>query len=762
VLPAQPTPLVDREQELAAGLAQLRGGDVRLLTLVGPGGSGKTRLALALGEELCAEVPAGVFFVDLSHAVDPHQVPLQVAATLRLRDAPGQSAHQTIARAIGSRRALLILDNLEQVVGAGAEVARLLADTPALQVIATSRQPLRLRWEHLLPVPPLPLPAQDAQSSAAALLECPSTRLFVERARAANPNLALTDAAAHQVAEICRRLDGLPLAIEIAAARARVLGPAALLAHVAGGLDLASTGPADLPDRQRSLRSTIQWSYRLLAPDEQRAFRRLAAFRGGCEVAGAAAVLGDRVDRGRALELLTSLAEKNLLVADAGAPEPRFTMLETLREYAYERLREEDDEADALARHAAFVAALADQARQGLLGGKQSVWLDRLDREQANVRAALRWALDRADAGVGLRIAAGLWRFWELRGRLREGRETLAALLAMPGAQAEIDQRVLALYAAAHLALLEAEYDVAGALYRDCITAARHAGDRASRAAALNGLGVVATCRGAFVEACEHLGQAVALNRASDDRLALATNLNNLGRVALYQGEHAQARRFQEDSLAIRRETGDLWGQGLTLGDLAEAVLDLGDPASARRLQMESLAIWRSLGSTWGVAYVLEGLVGVELAEGRPRDAVRAAGAAAALREALGEPTAPVRKARLDAQLAAARGVLGSTAFERALAEGRALDVDQAVAQATSPPRPATAAPPEPSADDPLSPREREVARLVARGLTNRQVADELVISERTVDVHVARILAKLGFSARAQIAAWVARREPL
>ncbi len=741
----------------------LRGGDVRLLTLVGPGGSGKTRLAVALGEELRAEVPAGVFFVDLSHAVDPHQVPRQVAATLRLRDAPGQPVHQTIIRAIGSHRVLLILDNLEQVVEAGAEVARLLAGTPALQVIATSRRPLRLRWEHLLPVQPLPLPAHDAPVSAGALLDCPSTRLFVERARAANPNLALTDAVAPHVAEICRRLDGLPLAIEIAAARARVLGPAALLAHVAGGLDLASAGPADLPGRQRSLRSTLQWSYQLLAPDEQRAFRRLAVFRGGCDIAGAAAVLGDGVDRGRTFELLTSLAEKSLLVVDAGAPEPRFTMLETLREYADERLVEEDDRSAALARHAAFVAALAEQARQGLLGGAQSAWLERLDREQANVRAALRWALDRADACIGLRIAAGLWRFWELRGRLREGRETLAALLAMPGARAELDQRVLALYAAAHLAFLEADYDAAGALYRDCITAARHAGDRASRAAALNGLGVVATCRGAFAEAREHLGEAIGLNRASDDRLALATNLNNLGRVALYEGDYAQARRLQEDSLAIRRETGDLWGQGMTLSDLAEAVLELGDPSGARRLQLESLAIWRSLGSTWGVAYVLEGLVGVELAEGRPREAVRAAGAAAALREALGEPTAPVRKARLDAQLAAARTALGGTAFEQALAEGRAMDVEQAIAQAASPPRPAAPAPSAgSSADDPLSPREREVARLVARGLTNRQVADELVISERTVDVHVARILAKLGFSTRAQVAAWVARREPL
>ena len=773
-LPAQPTRLIDREQERADALALFEDG-ARLVTFVGPGGAGKTRLGVAVAEAMGPSLAGGAFFVDLAHVVDPARVLTRIADALGLRDLPGEATFDLLTAAIGEQRLLLLLDNLEQVLAAAPDVARLLTACPGLLVLATSRQPLRLRWERVLRVPPLAVPDGAGAATPEQLVGYPAVALFFERARALDPALALTAETAGAAAEICRRLDGLPLAIEIAAARADVLPPPAILRRVGDALEIGADGPADLPERQRSLRSTVAWSYDLLAPDDQRLFRRLAVFPAGCTAPTAAEVLlpseapeepspqpspRGRGGEGDLLPHLAALADRSLLVRTAEPDgEPRFRMLDTIRAYAAERLAESRESAEVAARRTAAMVRLAEAAPAALAGPDQVAWLDRLDREDANLQAALHDARDRGEIATALRIACGLARFWELRGRLREGRGLISDLLADARSTLDEPQRLRALLAAAHLAFLETDYADARALHDEALAAARALDDVRAQAAALNGLGLVAACTNELVEATRRFGEALRLNRRLDDRAALATNLNNLGRVAHYLGQNEQAVSFQTDSLSLRREIGDAWGQAIALSDQADAVLGTGDAERALALQRESLALWRALGSTWGVAYVLEGLLGVELARGRPVDAVRSAAAAAALRERIGEPASPVRAAEVASHLAQARRQLAPAAFESAWSEGRTLDPTAPDEAATPPPAPTPPALPSDAPLDPLSAREREVAVLVARGLTNRQVAEELIISERTVDVHVARILNKLGFATRSQVAAWIASR---
>jgi non-specific serine/threonine protein kinase len=761
-LPAQPTALLGRRADLAEARALLGQPETRLLTLLGPGGTGKTRLGVALAALVAADFADGAAFVDLSAEREASGVLGRIAKALDLRDRPGMTPFEGLRAHVQDRQLLLLLDNFEQVVEAGVEVAQLLSACPRVKAIVTSRQALRIRWERVVPVQPLDLPELTVDDPEE-LRRFPAVQLFVGRARDRCPDFALSPENAAAVAEICRRLDGLPLAIELAAARSDVLSPAAILRRMEEPLDLLSDGPVDQPTRHQSLRATIEWSRAMLGPLEQQLFRALAVFRGGCTAAAAAAVIDPGNTPEGMLAQLTALASRSLLAVRPGhTGEPRFAMLETIREYAAEHLERAEDGAVLRRRQATFFADLVAPAEAGLLGPEQAEWLRRLDHEYDNMQAALEWAIDH-DPRLGMRIGIATEKFWEIRGRLAEGRALMERLLAAPSTGEDRAERARAGWSVAHLTFLQADYPAARLQHERSLAVARSIEDHRTACAALDGLGLVAMCLGEQEVARERFEQELALARRSGDDAATARGLNNLGRVLHFVGELDRARALQEESLTIRRRLGDLWGQGIATSDLANVVLSQGHVAAARALQLDSLTIWVQLGSRWGTAYVFEGLAAVALAHSAPERTARLAGAAASLRAAIGGPISPVRARELERTVEMARRILGGERFDLDLAEGRDMDLARAVAYAREPDASVLAAigqDASPTADDdPLSPREREVATLVARGLTNREIARALVISERTVDVHVARILSKLEFSSRTQVVAWMLRQ---
>jgi non-specific serine/threonine protein kinase len=756
LLPGAPSPLLGRAVELIATSAALRRPDVRLLTLTGTGGSGKTRLARELAQRLAGEFRNGLAFVDLAAIVDPALVIPHVARTLGVREGRGESALDALKARLRPLELLLILDNFEQVLNAGGELAELLAECPGLKVLATSREPLRLRWERAFPVMPLDLPEETEVDRLDAVTGSPAVRLFVERAQAIQPGFELDAETGKTVAEICLLLDGLPLAIELAAARSNLLTPAQILERLKNPLELLTLGAQDLPSRQRTLRRAISWSYELMSSGERRLAERLSVFSGGWTLEAAKRIAA--TDDLETVVNLGSLVDKSLVRRHASGGEPRFSFLTTIREFMAERLAESGAAEETRRAHAGLALELAEAAEPELLGRAQSEWLDRLALELGNVRAALGWAQATGAAELGLRLAGALWRFWELHGLLGEGRGRLDALLALPAAPPAAHAK--GLQAAGHLAFLQGDYPAARAALEEGLLLWQQADDARGVASVLNGLGLVATYRSEFAAARALFERATAANRDARARAGEATNLNNLGRVAFYQGDYATARRLQVESAALRRELGDDWGLSLSQSDLADVALAEGEADEAERLLVDSMARWAELGSQWGIAYAVEGLAGAAAARRQPSRTVRLVASATSVRRVLAEPASPLRQAYLDGLLADARVALGAERYAEAWAAGEACAPEDAIVHLPE------AAPPERSSEPvgaaeaappaPLSRREWQVARLVVRGLTNRQIAAELVISERTADAHVAKILAKLESGSRAQVAAWV------
>ncbi len=851
-LPEPLTTFFGREREVAAVAALLRQPSVRLVTLIGTGGVGKTRLALHLATEVGDTFADGVCFVSLAPVSDPEQVMPVIAKALGLWEALDRPLLDHVRDYLREKHLLLLLDNFEQVAAASPQLAALLVFCPRLHLLVTSRAALHLSGEYEFPVPPLLTPDLTQLEDAQALAQVAAVRLFVERAHAIQPAFQLTQANARTIAEICVRLDGLPLAIELAAARSKLLPPQALLHRLSHRLDLLTGGARDLPMRQQTLRNTLQWSYDLLTEQEQRLFRWLSIFVGGCTLEAAETVCQagqeDGVQPFRVLDGVASLLDKSLAqqIGQEGN-EPQLVMLETIREFGLDRLQAHRELEAAREAHAAYYLHLVEEAHRHLFSVEAMQWFERVEQAYANLRAALQWALEDGDEETGnahcieiaVQLVSVLWRFWNIRGYMSEGRAFVERVLA--GSEKSGERvRIKALMAAATLGWYQEDVAWEERLCEELLPLSQRLTDRQAQAIALLGLAGVAllqrrdpgraralaeqaqaefsargeTWMAAFVcllmaRVCNVEGEAARSQHYLEEGLALyralgyagdiAWPLIYLARNAMKLGEQTRARALLQEAIGLCQQVGNKWALAHALGffgqlmleqgdlvsacvllteslqlkqetgnrhsvahsrfHLATAVVLQGDIAQARTLYEQSLAVAIALGHQELVASCLQGLAVALTAQAQPLAAVRLWGAAATILQNSATTLPRVLRASVERAQTRARMQLGDKVFAQALAEGRTMTAEQALAwQPAIPPQQAhlsthaspTASTRPASYPAGLTTREVEVLRLVAQGLTDAQVAQRLVISYRTVTTHLSSIYNKLGSNSRA------------
>jgi predicted ATPase/transcriptional regulator with XRE-family HTH domain len=606
-VPASLTPLIGREREVTAGRQLLQRPATRLLTLYGPPGVGKTRLALEIALGLQNEFAQGACFVPLAPIADPDMVLPAIAQALRVREAPGQALLATVQSHLRDKRLLLVLDNFEQIIDAAPLLKTLLVDAPGVKALVTSRELLRLYGEQGFPVPPLPLPDAHPQRlpPVEALALYPSVQMFVERVKATKPDFALTPTNAADVAQICAWLDGLPLAIEMAAGQVKWLSMHRLLLELSHRLAALNGGLRDLSPRQQTLRGAIDWSYNLLSPAERVLFTRISIFSGGFTIEAAQAVMGNTPSVVSGLELL---ADKSLLRNDIGPEgESRFTMLETIREYAREKLRASGDEMEAQRRHATYYLSLARLAEPELNGRHQDLWLNRLDAESNNFRAALEWCVPH-DLNIGLQLASALWQFYLVRGYLSEGLARLEVMLARPGEEVSPALRARALRATSALIHKLGDPARAAALAEQSLALYQELGDRKGVASALHLLGNVALMQSDYTRADDLYSQALSLYRETGSQMETALVLTNLGLIAKDQGRYAQATALYEESRVLHQRMGNRRGVALAYTFLSIVAYWLGDYARAAAQAEHALSAYREMGNKMDEAYALENL----------------------------------------------------------------------------------------------------------------------------------------------------------
>jgi predicted ATPase len=719
-LPVQRTGFVGREKEIAAAKELLLGKDVRLVTVTGPGGIGKTRLATQVASGLIDLFPGGIHFVPLSSLNDPALLASAIVQTMGIREAGGQSPLEILKENLRNSPMLLVLDNFEHLISAAPTVAELLATGPNLKILVTSRSALHVYGEHEFPVPPLALPDAGSTPSVETLLQCPSVALFVQRAVAAKPDFELNPENASAVAEICARLDGLPLAIELAAARVKVLSPASMLTRLANRLQLLTGGARDLPQRQQTLRAAMDWSYDLLSPAEQKLFRRLSVFVGGCNLEGVEAVCDTKADLHLdLLDGMASMVDKSLAQQVEQAGESRFVMLETIREYALEKLAASGEDALTKRSHAAYCLVLAEEGATEQSGAESAEWLNRFALEHENFRASLEWLTETKDADWGLRLGAALFRFWEMREYFAEGTDSLGKLLKLPGAAAPTKARARALFAAGVLSGEQGDHASADAYMRENLDVTRQLGDKQGVAVSLNALAVLARDRNDVATAHSLMEESLVLWREAGDKRAVARSLSNLANVVKMQGDYDRAHSLYEECFSIFRALGDEMGVAWSLNYQGDVARDRGDSASAKKLYERSLTMFRGLNDRWGIAgtladlgtlateqrsypaahalygesitifqelghkrgiaRLLECYASSAAAQFQAERSLRLAGAAAALRHKIGSPLTLAEQTKLEASLHPARQALTNTVGVTAWLEGWALPVDKAV-----------------------------------------------------------------------------------
>jgi len=845
-LPLQPTPFLGREKEVdAIGQLLLRKSS-RLVTLTGPGGIGKTRLALHVAAELTEHFPDGTWFVSLAPISDPDLVIPTISQALGLQETRDLTPLEQVKRSLQQKQTLLLLDNFEQVVAAATAVADLLTGCPRLKVLVTSREVLHLRAEHDYAVPPLTLPDPKHLPDLLSLSQYDAVALFIERAQAVKSEFQVTNTNAPAVAEICVRLDGLPLAIELAAARLRLFPPQALLTRLAQRLPLLTSSTRDVPARQHTLRNTIAWSYDLLEASEQRLFRRLCVFVGGMTLPAVEAVSASLGDQPTAvLDGLASLIDKSLLrQSEPEGEQPRFVMLETIREYGWEALEALGEAETTRQAHAAYCLALAEEAAPELRGPQLAEWMRRLELEHDNLRAAMGWLLERGEAAMALRMGTALARFWEFNYYLHEGWNFLEKAL-VGSEDVAVPVRARALVTAGYLASMLGHFERGEVLGKAGLALFRTIGDTAGMGEAVFRLARSAYDRGDTVAARSRFEESIVLNREVGNKTLIAFALFGLAFSALWQGEYAGTRARLEESLALYREMGNplgiahllralalyaLWGPGdlpldqghllaeeslalfrdigtrnseaWALGTLGEITFYQGDTTTARLLLEQSCTRYRELGNetflAWTlfvlgrvlaaegdlagaravceeslilvirvnyggsfrqIAPALEGLAAVVAAQGESTWAARLWGRAEAQRETIKTPLPPRYRADYEQAVALARSQLDEASFAVAWAEGRAMTLEHVFA-ARGPvtiPDPLLTAQPAappleksvPSYPDGLTAREVEVLRCVAKGWSDAQIAEQLVISPRTVNTHLTSIYGKIQVSSR-------------
>ncbi len=723
-LPIQRTGLVGRDNAVAAARDLLVRPEVRMVTVTGPGGIGKTRLAVEVASGLVDDFPGGIHFVPLSPLRDPALIASAIVQTLEIRETGGRSSleilKEYLQRSSGAP-ILLLLDNFEHLIKAASTVADLLVMAPHLKILVTSRAALHVYGEHEFPVTPLELPDVRSLPAIEVLSRCPSVALFLQRAVAAKPGFELNQENAPAVTEICARLDGLPLAIELAAARIKVLSPSAMLARLASRLQLLTGGARDLPERQQTLRAAMDWSYELLSPPEQTLFRRLSVFSGGCNLEGAEAVCDTKADLNLdLLDGMASMVDKSLVrQVEQANGEPRFVMLETVREYALERLKASGEEALIRRAHAAYCLVLGEEPQQQQGGAQTADPLQHVALEHDNLRAAMEWLIETGDADWGLRLGAALFLFWETREYLTEGRDALGKLLRLPAAASPTRNRSRVLFAAGVLATEQGDYASADSLIAESLAIAQASNDPHGAAVSLNALAVNARDRGEIPRARALFEESLALWRQSGDpqaearalsnlasvvrlqgdsararllyaeclslfaalgdRTGVAWSMNSQGDLARDQGEAAEARRLYEQGLAIFRELGDHWGIAGTLADLGILARDAGDFPGAEARFRESLRIFQDLDHKRGVARLLDCFAVSAANQSHSERALRLAGAAAALRQNIGVSLAPAEQSRLDCALDPARLALQDTGGASVWLEGWSMPLEKAV-----------------------------------------------------------------------------------
>jgi predicted ATPase/DNA-binding SARP family transcriptional activator/DNA-binding CsgD family transcriptional regulator len=802
-LPASRTSFVGREHEMVEIKRHLA--MTRLLTLTGAGGSGKTRLALEVARDLVGAYPDGVWLAELASLSQGEFVPRAVAEAVGAQEQSGRPITDTLVDALRNKKILLILDNCEQLADAvGGLVALLLDSCPRLRILATSRQALGAVGEVTWTVSLLSVPDLRSAPTVAQLEGYEAIRLFVDRARQRNPAFALRPENTQAVAQICVRLEGLPLAIELAAARIKMLPPQALLERLKDRLKLLTGGPRELSERQRTLRSTIEWSYALLDEVEQVLFGRLAVFSGGRTLQAIEAICDAQGDLPvDAFEGVSSLLDKSLIRQEEGPNgELRFVMLETIHEFAREKLEESSEAEQIKHAHAQYFLALAEKAVPELKGANQLEWLERLEIEHDNVRAALSWMLERGETELALQLGAAFSWFWEWRSYYAEGRRWLEEALRMDS-QAPAATRANALAMAGNLAERQGDYDRsvelceeglellrqteeggeaklylllslgnaldargdserARELFEEGLALSQEEGQEWFTGVFLHNLALSSSSQGDHERAIELLEQSAAIARRLGDQYLTAYYLMNLGNEYLSTEDHERAATLLEESLASFRVLGARGEVAWSLGSLGWAALLRKDFEQAETLFQESLALNRELGRKPYSASCLEDLACVASARGEAMRAAQLWGAAETLHQATGYPQDPIAQAEMEPYLASARSQIHETVWAKAWEEGQAMTLEEAISYALEEEEetdPLTTPAPEElsvgQAPVALTRREEEVAILVARQLSNRQIASELVLSEHTVATHLRNILKKLGLHSRTQIAGW-------